>query len=301
MTEELSRKNEAEPLLAAWIKWTMDFWESTAQMGPGLAGLSGLEGGRRETAQPPESWLSSLKLWQAFFSLLTEPGTVAAMFQGIRAPSEIIVKMAQAGLGAYLQLHRQWLAAWQGEAVPSGAGELESLDQDIFKICSEIFEGDFRQLLSLPHLRLTCLSPQCLNRATDKFSQFHAAMAEFIYLLFLPVKKSLRAMVSDQGAGAAGPPEDFKEYYLGWLKILEGHYMTLLQSGEYIRSMNHALNALEDFTVAKQELLTEAIEALALPTRRDLDALYREIYLLRKSTKLLARQLDQPAAGREGD
>jgi hypothetical protein len=33
--------------------------------------------------------------------------------------------------------------------------------------------------------------------------------------------------------------------------------------------------------------------ALALPSRRDLDGLYREIYLLKKSMKLMAKKLDQ--------
>ncbi len=38
MAEENSGQMASEPLLAAWIKWTMDFWDTMAQMGPGLAG-----------------------------------------------------------------------------------------------------------------------------------------------------------------------------------------------------------------------------------------------------------------------
>ena len=70
----------------------------------------------------------------------------------------------------------------------------EKLDQDIFKTCNEIFEHDFRRLLNLPHLCLTGLPQEGVIQATEKFNQFQAAMAEFIYLLYLPVKKSLRAM-----------------------------------------------------------------------------------------------------------
>ena len=92
-------------------------------------------------------------------------------------------------------------------------------------------------------------------------------------------------------AGQEKPPEDFKEYYKRWLKILEGHYMTLFQSAEYIRTLTHTLHALEDFTLAKQELLSEAMAALGLPTRREMDDLYREIYLLKKSMKVLAQEI----------
>ena len=190
MAQDNSGQMASEPLLAAWITWTMDFWDTMAQMGPGLNG-AGRSGG--ETAASGDTWLAALNLWQAFFSLLTEPGTVTAVFQGIQAPSKIILRMAQAGWGGYFYLHQQWLESWQGGGSPSGEDGYENLDQNIFKACNEIFEQDFRRLLNLPHLCLTGLPQERVNRATERFNQFQAAMAEFIHLLYLPVKKSLRA------------------------------------------------------------------------------------------------------------
>jgi polyhydroxyalkanoate synthase subunit PhaE len=301
MAEENSCQVALEPLLAAWIKWTMDFWDTMAHMGPGPAGVEECAGqAPGETAGLGDAWQASLNLWQAFFSLLTEPGTVAAVFQGIQAPSKIILRMAQAGWGGYFSLHQQWLEGWQEGGSPAGKSGYENLDQDIFRACNEIFEHDFRQLLNLPHLGLTGLSQERVNRATEKFNQFQAAMAEFIALLYLPVKKSLRAM---RGVGGHGrqenPPEDFKDYYKGWLKILEGHYMTLFQSAQFIRTLTQTLNALVDFSTAKEELLSEAMTALGLPTRREMDELYRELYLLKKSVKGLAQKAgrSEPARG----
>jgi hypothetical protein len=297
MAEANSGQITPEPLLAAWINWTMDFWDTMAHMGPGLGeaerGTVQIPG---ETAAAADPWQASLNLWQAFFSLLTEPGTVATVFQGIQAPSKIILRMAQAGWGGYFYLHQQWLEGWQEGGGPAGNHAYETLDQDIFRACNEILEHDFRQVMNLPHLGLAGIPPERVNRATEKFKHFQAAMAEFIYLLYLPLKKALRAM---RGVGGLGrqenPPEDFKDYYKGWLKILEGHYMTLFQSAEYIRTLTHNLHALEDFTTAKEELLSEAMAALGLPTRREMDDLYREIYLLKKSVKALA-----PKTGRSG-
>ena len=152
MTQENSGQMASEPLLAAWINWTMD-WDTMAQMGPGLNG-AGRSGGQvsPETAVSGDPWLAALNLWQVFFSLLTEPGTVTAVFQGIQAPSKIILRMAQAGWGGYFYLHQQWLEGWQGGGSPSGEDGYENLDQNIFKACNEIFEQDFRRLLNLPHL-----------------------------------------------------------------------------------------------------------------------------------------------------
>jgi hypothetical protein len=293
MAQEFSRTTGSEPLLAAWIKWTMDFWDTMAQMGPLLAGTSGTnDAASPEVSAPADPWISSLNLWQAFFALLTEPATVAAVFRGIRAPSEIVLRLAQAGWGSYSQLHRQWLEGWQGNGTSFEAHDFEDLDKDIVKICTDLHESDFRRLLNMPHLRLTFLTQERLNRATDKFNQFQTAMAEFISMLYLPVKKSLRTMA--EVGRQEKPPEDFKEYYKGWLKILEGHYMTLFQSVDFIRTLVHTLTALQDFTMAKEALLAETLEALSLPSRRDLDALYREMYLLKNSMKKLAKKLDRP-------
>jgi class III poly(R)-hydroxyalkanoic acid synthase PhaE subunit len=299
MDLEYPKRARPEPLLAAWIKWTMDFWETMAQMGPGLSG-SGASGGASSQADASveDSCPSVLKLWQAFFSLLTEPGTVDAVFKEIQAPSEVVLKMAQAGWGGYFHLYQQWLEGVQAEGKAAEPYGFENLDQDIFKICTEIYESDFRQLLNMPQVGLTRLSQEGINRAMDRFAQFQAAMAEFVYLLYLPLKKSLRAMPQDVNNGEAGKAgEDFKDYYKKWLKLLEGYYMTLFKSPEYTRTMSHTLEALEDFALAKQELLAEALAALAVPTRRDMDELYREIYLLKKQVKDLSKKVSrlQPA------
>jgi len=295
MAENSSRITAPEPLLAAWIKWTMDFWEAMAQMGPGPAGTVKAGDGTPNGAAPIDSCLAALSLWQAFFSLLTEPGTVTAVFQDIKAPSEIILKMAQSGWQGYCHLHRQWLQGWQGDGAPAETGDYDTLDQDIIKTCHDLCEHEFASLLDLPHLQLRGGSPERLHRATDTFNQFQAALAEFIYLLARPVKKSLQAMGGGPPpAAAAQPPEDFKEYYRKWLRILQGYYMTLFQSAEFTQTLGHFLHALEDFTMAKQDLIADAIEALGWPSRRDMDELYRELYQLKKNMKAMAKKLDQP-------
>ncbi len=274
--------------MAAWIKWTMDFWEAMAQMGPCVIGPGEGAAGPQGEAGAADSCLAALTLWQAFFSLLSEPGTVAAVFEGIKAPSGIILKMAQAGWSGYFYLHQQWLAGLDPESSPPEPCGFENLDQEIFKICTEFYEKDFRELLNMP--QMTRLSQAGVNRAMDKFGQFQGAMAEFIYLLFLPLKKSLRDMCGAPEEGGR-PLEDFKDYYRKWLRVLEGHYMTLFKSPECTRTMSHTLNALEDFNQAKEEILSEALAALPIPTRRDLDELYREIYLLKKQVKSLSRKM----------
>jgi hypothetical protein len=127
-------------------------------------------------------------------------------------------------------------------------------------------------------------------------------MAEFIYLLYLPMKKSLREM---QRMGPEGAElQDFKDYYRHWLRSLEGHYMRLFKSPEFTRTLSLTLEALEDFTLAKQELLADSLALLNIPTRGEMDELCRELYGLKKQVKGLAKQVGKeplPLDEREED
>lgn len=280
-----------EPLLAARIKWTMDFWEALAQMGPSRARTSVTSAASPQGVKRPPGDFSqlALRMWEAFFSLLSEPRTVDAVFKGIKAPSEITLKMAQTGWEGYFHLHRQWLAGGgEGEALG-----FEDLDKDTFKIWAEIYERDFKQLLNLPLIGLIRFSQEKISRGMAKFGQYQAAMAEFMYLIYLPMKQSLRVMQEklEEISRETELSEDFKEYYKMWLKILEGRYMILFKSPEYLRTLSYTLDALEDFTLAKQELLADSLKALSLPSLQEMDELYREIYLLKKRVKDLEKIL----------
>jgi hypothetical protein len=77
-------------------------------------------------------------------------------------------------------------------------------------------------------------------------------------------------------------PENPKVYYQMWIKILEGHYMTLLKSPEYTNKMDTTLGAFENFVASKNEILQDFLQTLPVPTDKDMDELYQEIYLLKK-------------------
>ena len=133
-----------------------------------------------------------------------------------------------------------------------------------------------------------------MNRAADEFNLYQEALAEFMYMLYLPMEKSLQVMqdkleeISKQGKLS----DNFKDYYNMWIKILEGHYMTLFKSPEYTRVLSKLLTATEDFKMAKQEVLVDLLSNLPIPTNKDMDELCKEIYLLKKKVKELEKKLN---------
>jgi hypothetical protein len=117
-------------------------------------------------------------------------------------------------------------------------------------------------------------------------------MGEFFRLLNLPVTKSYSVMQEKlREMGDAGElPDDPKAYYQMWIKILEGHYMTLFQSPGYLKTLGDVLSALSDFSSVKNELMQDFLNTLPVSTHKDMDDLYKEIYLLKKRIKTLEKK-----------
>jgi polyhydroxyalkanoate synthesis regulator phasin len=74
-----------------------------------------------------------------------------------------------------------------------------------------------------------------------------------------------------------------------WVKILEGHFMTLFQSPEYNKSLGETMIALEDYISARNRILQDMLQSMPVPTRKEMDDLYKEIYLLKKKVRDLEK------------
>ena len=73
--------------------------------------------------------------------------------------------------------------------------------------------------------------------------------------------------------------------YQMWIKILEGHYMTLFQSPEYVKTLGKTLDAMAEFSAANNDVMADMLNILPISTQKDMDDLYKEIYLLKKRIK----------------
>ena len=295
MNENEQNKSGPESLFADWIKTAAEFWLSMASMWAGAAETAGM------TTTPPkdvkrsrvlESWQTTQKTWKTLFSILSEPDTIEALFKRTSVVPEILVNMAQTGLHGFVQFQQQWLERSGKVGESTKAYAFENLDEDVLKVWNDLYEKEVRKFFNIPQLGLTRLYQEKMFQAMDKFNVYQATVAEFIHLLYLPVEKSFKAMQEKLTELADGGelPEDSKTYYQMWIKILEGHYMTLFQSLEYTQAMNKTLDSLSKFSAAKNDFLQDILNILPVPTQKEMDELYKEIYLLKKKMKALEKE-----------
>jgi polyhydroxyalkanoate synthesis regulator phasin len=88
-------------------------------------------------------------------------------------------------------------------------------------------------------------------------------------------------------------PKESKEYYNMFIKVLEGHYMTLFKSPEYKKTLSELFNHLSEFIISKNEVLQDMLQALPVPTYKEMDELYKDLHILKKRVKQLEGQLSK--------
>jgi len=297
MTQEQKGPEGPEALLSAWMKTATDFWgsvmEAWPETSPSFEAPPPSEEGEAAKVKMKETMDSVLQTWQVFSSIMKSPDLQESVSKGVNALPEMALKMSRVAFEGFFNLQKQWLNR-MGRIGRSGeAFKFEDLDQGPYKAWMEMYEKEFSQLYNFPQLGLTRFYQERMSQAMDQFNRYQASMGEFFHLLYLPLEKSNHVLREKMAALAEGGklPENFQDYYRIWLKILEGHYMTLFKSPEFTQTLAKTLEATENFMEAKQAVLQDLLQSLPVPTNKDMDDLYRELYLLKKKVKELDKKL----------
>ncbi len=277
-----------ETVLESWIKSAAEFWSSM----PGASNKNGSNKDPRGTGKGPskriqDSWQYSARMFQVLSSIMSDPDTTGSMFKGMQAMPEIFLRLTKRAWEGLFQVHRQYFEKARNMGRYAEPYSFEGLDQDIFKLMKEIYEREISQFFKIPQLGMTRFYQERVARAIDKYNIFHSEMLQFIHFLYLPLEKSLNIMQErlEKLANEGDVSENFQVYYDMWIKILEGHYMTLFKSPEYVQSLRNTINALQEFMTSREEILHDALKTLPVATNKDMDELYREIYELKKLVK----------------
>ncbi len=282
-------------LLSDWINSAANFWGSMLQNWPKTSPVDeGLSSGEKSRAQ--ESFETVFKSWQTLSSVPSDPGAMDAFSNLGRAMPDLLSQMVQASWRSYFALQQQWLEKAGRIGESTRAFSFENIDQEVFKAWTDIYEKEFQQFFNIPQLGLTRFYQEKISETLDKYNLFQSQYAEFMHLIFLPVEKSSKVLQEQLSnmAHEGKLPENSNDYYKLYIKILEGHYMSLFKSPEYISSMAKTLGALEDFIVARNSIAQDFLKTMAVPTQDELDDLYKDLYHLKKRIKILEKEKHAP-------
>jgi class III poly(R)-hydroxyalkanoic acid synthase PhaE subunit len=292
MNDATDSKGVFDDAAAGWMKAATDFWGAMMKMAvPKPARKPSSPFGEDRFSATVES---QLKLWQTAMMTMTEPGAVETAVKGFQMAPDMSFRFFMTTTQGVMELQKRWADRLNKIGAPTEAFSFSDVDKEFINRWTDVYTNEFRKFLHIPQLGLTRQYQEKMNDAADKFNLFQAAVAEFLHVLSIPMEKSFRVMQEQvaQQAEKGELPEDPKSYYNMWIKILEGHYMTLFQSKEYLATLAKAIGALNQFISARQSVLEDVVKFFPVSTQKETDELYREMYLLKKRIRKLEKTIE---------
>jgi len=301
MTEASSDSNGSKDLYQAWLNSMNQFFSAIPWMKVEQQGGNGNEKPDSHTKLSQEALLSIFKTWGTISTAMSGPSAASAITSGLAVLPDVMMHFFQTGMTSFVKASEQISAKLKDMGKQSDAYSFEALDQDSLKVWSDFYNREIRQYLKVPQLGLVRFYQERFNETIDKYNIFTTHFTAFMNMIMLPMEKSFKVLQDkiEEQIREGRTPEDPHEYYRQWVKILEGHYMTLFKSSEYAKALAETLSSYENYLSSRNRIVEDAMQSLPIPTNRDLDELYNELYLLKKRVRDLEktnRELKKSAA-----
>jgi hypothetical protein len=255
-------------------------------------------GSGKSGADPAEALATAAKYWQTIGSAMLAPETLASVLKGAGAIPSLSMEFSQAVISSLTEFQTRMAenAVRLGESVD--AYQFDRLDEGMPQVWADIYEKEFKKFFHIPQLGLTREYQERVNALMDKYNLFQANYAEFTRLCTLPFQRSVGVMQDkiSEMAASGELPEDSQAYYQMWIKVLEGHFMTLFQTPEYVSVMSKTISSLAGFTEARDAVLEDMMRGLPIPRQSDMDDLARQVYELKRKVRRLERGLSRRTA-----
>jgi len=294
MSEAPSERPALEKVMEDWAAKSAEFWKTALETLPkAIPNIPATEALLKNRYL--EALEKLLKGWQALSATMADPAAADSVLRGMSTVPEFFLRLSKAGWEASVLIHQKALetAGKIGQKVEGY--RFDDIEQELLKAWREIYEEEFRRYFQIPTLGLTRYYQERLNRLVDQWNILQTTVSEFLYVLYLPVERSFQVLQDEVEAMAKEGrlPQRAKDYYNLWVKILEGHYMTLFKSPEYLSALREMLKQVDNFSVAKNQVLQDILQFLPVPTTKEMDELYRELYQLKKRVKELEKKVSR--------
>jgi len=205
MADEGKQSPFHESSMFPWLKTVTDMWLNMAKTIPPNSDTTF----KTQTAMQnrfTQQLETNLNLLKSFSLIISEPGAASAAANSVNALPEILLKMAQSGFDAAMQIQNHLMEKAGRIGKRTEAYNFDNLDQEVFKALSEVYEKELRQYLKIPPLGLTRFYSERFNEMLDKYNLFETTLAEFLSILYLPMEKVIQGASGKTAADGGRRP-----------------------------------------------------------------------------------------------
>ena len=170
---------------------------------------------------------------------------------------------------------------------------------DFFELWEKAYETTYGRVIDMPVVGPAREGADRLRKNFEATINLHAAWAQSIASFqsaFMEATRETQEKVEKQIAEEGFSPSSYKDYYNLWMETYSETFKEFLKSRFFAADLAKLTSNSMDFQKSSRELIEEnLLKPANLPTRTEIDDLSREVYLLKKQTKELARELRRSA------
>ncbi len=300
MLDTAQQGNEMVTLFKAWLETGRNIWqnfdsgpEKTQQGHDFNFNFATSEESLGEKYKTYRTWETSVNSYLSFVKLVTAPENQQAILKNTNNYFEAIAEAAGDSMENFTEFQSQLIKSFATVGEYTKAYNLDDLDHASFESFRELYRTEFQKYFRIPKIGLPREFHEQLSTLVDKSNIYFSHLVELVYLFLIPFEKTNLEMqhkvkrMLENGEF----PDDYKQGYADWIKMLEGNYMELLKSQEYTHVLNDFIGSLAAYKSVKNEVVSVFIKDLQIPTNKEMDEVYKDIYIMKRKINELTRQV----------
>lgn len=301
--EYTNRESEVGRLFESWMDTANKFWKDVEKSrGENLKwGDINLDFGLNDNQADEDkylkfrSWETSVKNFTTFMKILSVPENQQAMAESSTSFAEALGEAVTDSIENLLEFQGNLIQSFARASAHTQSYSFDDLDHSAFQSFRDLYTSEWQKYLHIPKIGLPRETHEQFAELVDKANIFHTYMAELFYLFSLPFEKSNYSIQQKiNGMLERGEMDnDPTKLYNEWIKILEGNFMQLMKSQEYNSLLNSLIRSLVEYKAVKNEVTNLFLKEMQVPTNKEMDEVYRELYLTKKKVKDLSRRLEK--------
>jgi polyhydroxyalkanoate synthase subunit PhaE len=166
---------------------------------------------------------------------------------------------------------------------------------DLYGILRKDYEQTMGKLLKMPAMGYFKELQERIYHIIDSYIEFQAVLDEFYSMFYETGMASMQKIMghlSEFKEQDWSNPEGMKKFYRMWLQMNEDSFHELFLSPQFINLLHDVLSHGLQFRKWTEELYDKVVEATPLPSKSDMDEVYKSVYELKKEVRRLRKELD---------
>ncbi len=304
MTDSTWQGNEFGKLVESWMDITKNFWnlEGSQKESASWPGFNFAFDQNEEEAADDErykmyrTWETAASNFSSFLNILSAPENQEDLSQSFLSFSEAMTQTTGDTLENFIDFQSHLVNSFAKVSEHTKAFSFDEIDHKAFESFRDLYKTEFQKYLHVPKIGLPREFHERISNLIDRNNLFYSYLFELLYLFSVPFEKTNREMQHKISRmlenGDCDCIKDTKVAYNEWIKTLESNFMELLKSGEYTEVLNKTIISLADCKSVRREVMGVFLKDLQIPTNRDMDDVYKDLYQMKKKIRQLSKQVE---------